>query len=165
MQNKKFHQMIARSLFFVFLGMTAFAFGNRGGDSYEIYLNNKLLVKQFVTQSLALQSLSLSKANDKDHLTIYYKHCGRTGKGRSIALKDGKGKTLRQWQFTDADGAMTIAVHDLLSFMNKADGDLSVFYSSQELPKGRLLASLNTGAKGAAVYHDAKMYRYPGIFI
>ena len=43
---------------------------------YEIYLNNKLIVRQAVTQSINLQSLQLNSSNVNDQLVIYYHYFG-----------------------------------------------------------------------------------------
>jgi hypothetical protein len=130
------------------LFLTAFAFtAKAGGDSYKIYLNNKLILEQFVTQPLSLNRLQLDKANLNDQLVIYYSHCGTTGKGRSISIKNDKGLTIKEWKFSDAVGSnagMTIPVKDLLQLKNKnAHTELSIYYASHELPRGRMLTSLN----------------------
>ena len=132
-----------------------------GVDSYEIYLNKKLVVKQFVTQPLTLSSLQLNEANSNDVLVIYYNHCGAIGKGRSIAIKDDNGVVLKEWKFTDATGSdkfsdvtgsdkgMSIPVKDLLA-LEKKGASLSLYYSSQQLPGGRLLTHVNRSAKPVA---------------
>ena len=103
---------IVASLFaFIFFSTnitTALAFA--GGDHYEIYLNKKLVTKQFVTQSATALNLQLDKSNYNDEVTIYYSHCGVMGKERSLVLKDSKGKVLKEWKFDDGKNtaAMTI---------------------------------------------------------
>jgi hypothetical protein len=121
-----------------------------GVDRYEIYLNNKLLLKRSVNQPLTLQSLQLNKSNLKDELVIYYYHCGQTGKGRKLAIKDEKGNIVKEWEFANASGsAMTIAVKDLLLLEKKhANDQLSIFYSSELLLKGRMLTGVQFTDKG-----------------
>ncbi|MBD0332962.1 MAG: hypothetical protein ICV66_09915, partial [Chitinophagaceae bacterium] len=61
---------------------------------------------------------------------------------RHIAIKDGD-KVLRQWNFTDATGAnvfMTCKVKDIADLQK--NHKLQLYYSSKELPEGRLLASI-----------------------
>jgi hypothetical protein len=128
------------------------AFNVKGGqDSFEIYLNNKLILRQAVTKSLTLQSLQLNKANINDQLVIYYNHCGTTGKGRSIAIKDDKGNILKEWKFADASGSntgMTISVKELLQLeKNYEHSQLNLFYASEQLPKGRMLSALEFTGK------------------
>ncbi len=84
---------------FTFALLYLFTFNaNAGGDSYEIYLNNKLILKQFVTQPINIRSLQLDKSNSNDRLIIFYSHCGQPGKGRSIAIKGDKGNIIKQWK-------------------------------------------------------------------
>ena len=43
--------------------------------------------------------------------------CGQTGKGRSIAIKDDKGKIVKEWKFANATGSnesMVIPAKELL---------------------------------------------------
>lgn len=155
------HATFTKTLAFAFaLAVSAIGFTNKpGGDVYEIHLNNKLLLKQFVHQPFSLKALSLANAKANDQLTIYYSHCGVTGKGRSITVKDDKGTTLKKWNFADAKGAstgMTIAVKELLQ-LEKENGEapLTLTYAAQELPEGRTLAALRFTQKNTA-YHPRK---------
>src|SRR5215213_4945686 len=101
------HNLKQKLLFAVFpilLCGTAFT-AKAGLDSYEIYLNNKLILKQYVNQPLKLESLGLDQSNINDRLVIYYSQCNaqdKIGKGRSISVKDAKGNTLKKWDFADA---------------------------------------------------------------
>jgi hypothetical protein len=117
-----------------------------GLDGYEIYLNNKLLLKQYVNQPLNLRVLNLDKAKETDQLQIVYRHCHKDngpGTGRSITLRDENGNTLREWHFTDAS-QMTIGIKDLLQAAKKAAGrELSLVYLSRELNKGEMLSSVH----------------------
>lgn len=73
------------------LCFTVFSFTTKLGlDSYEIYLNNKLILKQLVNQPLNLRILQLSRAKENDQLRVIYKHCTLegAGTGRTIVLKD-----------------------------------------------------------------------------
>jgi hypothetical protein len=118
----------------------------RGVDVYEIYLNNKLLLQQAANKPFTLQSLQLNKGNINDELVIYYNHCGESGRHRSIAIKDDKGNTIKEWKFTDANevrSAMRIPVKELLQLdKSYAHSSLTIFYSAQQLPKGRTLSGL-----------------------
>lgn len=132
------------------LCFTLFSFTTKLGlDSYEIYLNNKLILKQSVNQPLNLRILQLGQANPADQLRISYKHCTLPGAGtdRSIVLKDEKGNTLKKWTFPDATGSdfsMVIPVKELLQLeKNNADHNLSLHYAARELPNGQTLAFLH----------------------
>ena len=121
-----------------------------GGDTYEIYLNKKLILKQRITElSSAIQNLPLDQASPKDNLVIYYSHCGVTAKGRSIIVKNEQNKILKEWKFDDSNVSMSIPVKDLLQLRkNKGNHQLNLYYfSSRQLPEGRMLASVNMGDK------------------
>jgi hypothetical protein len=132
------------------IGFATLGFTTRFGlDSYEIYLNNKLLLKQAVNQPLNLRVLQLDKAKETDQLQIVYSHCMRNngpGTGRSVALKDESGNILHKWVFADASGAnlkMTIAVKDLLQLDKKnVNHALSLYYASTELEKGEMISMI-----------------------
>ena len=130
-----------------------------GGEGFEIYLNNKLILWQAVNKPFTLHSLQLDKANKDDQLVIYYHHCGSTGKDRTIAIKDDKGNTIKEWKFADASGSnkgMTIQVKDLLQLeKNYSQTNLNIVYFSQQLPQGRELSALKFNGKATA-YKDNK---------
>ena len=145
MQHTNF-RTIATAMTIVGIILSTFTALAGGVDRYEIYLNNKLLLKQSVNQPLSLQSLQLNKSNAKDELVIYYYHCGQTGKGRKIAIRDEKGNVVKEWKFANASGSntgMTIAVKDLLQLeKNYANDHLSIFYTSELLQQGRMLTGV-----------------------
>jgi len=130
------------------MGLPAFS-GGMGGESFEIYLNNKLVLQQFVYHNEGVKNFSLDKQSYNDQLTIYYNHCGKSGTGRTIQLKDGQNRVLKQWQFPDGEGArapMTCKVKDILDLQKNAGAtQISLVYFSRQLPAGRLLASISLG--------------------
>ncbi|MGK6352190.1 hypothetical protein [Parapedobacter sp. DT-150] len=129
---------------FIAFGFTSIV----GLDSYSIYLNNKLILKQYVNQPLNLRKLQLHKANEQDQLRIFYTHCNQegAGTGRSIAIKDQRGNILKKWDFADTKGTdegMVISVKALTQLeKDHADRTLSLHYAADELPNGELLAAL-----------------------
>ena len=145
MKTIKSSMAIAASL--LFLSFTLFSFsGRKGGEGFEIYLNGKLLVQQFGNQLSNVKSIQLDQNSPNDELTIKYFHCGQPGKNRSIAIKDGENKILKEWHFADVStvtAAMTCKVKDITG-LKKGAGPvtLNLYYSSSQLPKGRQLASL-----------------------
>jgi hypothetical protein len=150
MKMSKFNQAFIKMFTLITLCVTAFGFTTKFGlDSYEIYLNEKLILKQYVNQPLSLRVLQLDKAKVSDQLRIRYTHCMMKGAGtdRSIILKDEIGNTLKKWDFANATGSdlnMTIAVKELLQ-LEKAhvDHQLSLSYTARELPKGETLAVIH----------------------
>lgn len=131
---------------------TLFSFSSyRGGDSFSIFLNDKLVFEQHVSKTEGVKSFELGKANYNDRLSIYYSHCGKPGKGRSIVIKDENNKTLKEWHFGDASStksSMTCKVGDILDLQKNKAGKLQLYYSSKELPNGHLLAAIVVGDKG-----------------
>lgn len=117
-----------------------------GLDSYEIYLNKTLVMKQAVDKPVNLRKLALERARDGDLLRIYYRHCHepRIGTNRSIALMDDTGAVVKKWSFANAtggDGVMVIEVKELLQLsQNRSLNDLSLHYTSRELPEMETLA-------------------------
>lgn len=122
---------------------------NFGLDSYEIYLNNKIILKQTVNQPLSLRVLQLKEANKSDQLKIIYRHCTKSGAGtdRSITIKDEKGNILKRWAFANtagSDAGMSIPVKELLNVEKTYAGhELSIHYTAQELPAGEMLSMLH----------------------
>lgn len=149
MKQSTFKQAFIKIFTLITLSLTAFSFTTKFGlDGYEIYLNNKLILKQYVNQPLSLRVLQLDKANEGDNLRIKYTHCTvkGPGTGRSIVLQDEQGNTLKKWAFADAasDYNMTIPVKELLQLEKKnANHELSLHYAARELPKGETLAMLH----------------------
>ena len=136
----------------VLLLSTAFS-AKAGLDSYEIYLNDRLILKQYVNQPLSLESLALNQSNINDRLVIYYSQCnapGKIGKSRTLLIKDATGKIVKQWKFADANSgrsSMVIAVKDLLELDKKTGGALTLYYVADGRPDGQLLTNLRLGAK------------------
>lgn len=136
------------------IAITLFSFaGKTGGEGFEIYLNNKVVLQQFGNEMKVVKTLRLDQSNENDELSVRYHHCGKVGKNRVITIKDANDKVLKQWKFTDASNAvssMTCKVKDILALQKGKDKTIQLFYSSTELPQGRQLASIVTGSKAVA---------------
>ena len=119
----------------------------KGGDSFQVYFNGKLMLEQFVYADHSVKSLQLTSTSPTDKLDIYYNHCGQTGKNRTISIKDEKDKVLKTWKFADANGksAMTIMLKDIYGLEKNGQFKFSIVYSSKELPDGRSLATVSLG--------------------
>ena len=148
LKNKSMKKMYRRSFVIAALLLT-FSFilssfsARWGGDSFTIHLNNKLILQQYLYADKAIKNIRLEKANYNDELRISFNHCGQVGKNRALAIRDSKGKVLKQWNFTDTNGSMTCKVKDILSLEN-GSASLQLFYSSSEMPKGQVLAAIVT---------------------
>ena len=121
-----------------------------GVDSYEIYLNNKLLLRQSLSDPLNLNTLPISEANAGDNLVIRYVQCnapGKTGRNRSIVLRDAEGKLVKEWKFDNAEGsntAMVIPVKEMLAVRKNASSELNLYYVADGLSAGQKLAALKS---------------------
>jgi len=159
LKHRMIKTIVAATLFLTTFSFAAIA----GGDTYEIYLNNKLVFKQRVlnTTAVDLNSLQLTKENYNDELEVYYSHCGVTGTGRSIEIKDDKGNVLKEWKFKDVSGAnasMTIPVKEILDLQkSNPNAALNLYYfSSKYLPKGRMIASIKLPGKNNAMQKNLR---------
>ena len=113
-----------------------------GSDSFTIYLNNKLMIQQYVTRDEAVKNLVLNESYSDDLLNINYSHCGKTGSGRTISFMDHQKKVLKKWNFSDDSGeAVSVKVGDVLALQKMSkNNSLKLVYASNELPEGRTLA-------------------------
>ena len=131
-----------------------FSFSSKkGGDSFEIVLNGKRVLQQFVYASKGVQTVQLTQTSDNDKLDIFYNHCGQVGKNRYITIKNEKDQPIKVWKFADAadkNGAMSFKLKDILSLRKNKTDKLNLFYSSSELPAGRTLATIAGDETGIA---------------
>ena len=119
------------------------SFSTVGGDHFEIYLNKKLVVEQFVSQTSGVKSLVLKKSDANSQLDVYYSHCGKIGNDRTIVIKDGQKNVLKKLRFADGDDKfMSCKVKEILNVQKNEDTRLYLYYSSKQLPEGKLLASI-----------------------
>ena len=148
--TKRFIPLVAFCLLFLF----AFTSSAKAGlDSFEIYLNNRLLVKQTVDKPLSLESLQLDKSNTNDRLVIRYSQCNapnKIGKGRKLVIRDAKGGVVKEWKFADTDDmGLSIPVKELLELEKKnGNAPLSLVYTAEGHAQDQKLTSLKIGAKG-----------------
>jgi len=128
--------------------LSLFSFTSKfGGDSFEVRLNGKRILQQFVHVSKGVQTLHLANASANDRLDIYYSHCGQTGTNRLITVKDEKDRPLKVWKFTDAtekNAAMSFRLKDILSLKRHKTDKLNLVYSSSQLPNGRMIATIDS---------------------
>jgi hypothetical protein len=116
----------------------------RGGDSVEVYLNNKLVFKQHMYGDKKIGEISLDQANYSDELKVVYSECGRIGQGRRITVKDHQNKTVKELNFADGSSTpkgMIFKVKDLLDLKK---GKMNLYYTSRELTKEQLIAAVKT---------------------
>lgn len=147
--NRKIFGIRSLLLLPVFAVLSSFS-GSWGGDSYQVYVNNKLVLEQYVHGQKGVKTVALQPANKNDQVSIYYSHCGKTGQSRTLTLRDGKNKVLKEWTFQDAGvngtkSGMTCKATEILEVKNTAGLDrLNLYYTSKEMPEGKLLVYLIT---------------------
>lgn len=145
-----------RSLLLVVLCSALFAFSEGTGvDSFTIYLNEKLMLQQYATPEAKVKKLFLANGDANDVLRIHYNHCGKTGTKRSVALHDGEKEVIKTWHFADDSApVMQVKLKEVLTALrtNAEERDITLVYSSVEIPKGKALVALvATGQKSASV--------------
>ena len=132
------------------LCFTLFSFASRfGGDSYTIFLNDKQVAQRYVASKMGIPSLSLDTNNSNDQLSVYYSECGKIGKARTLSIRNDQNKMLKEWKFADVgDDHTPMAMKSKEIAALAQDGSkLSVYYSSEQVPDGRLLANLTIISK------------------
>jgi len=122
-----------------------------GGEGFEVLLDGKVVLQRYGNDLQTVKSISLDKKNTDGILTIRYYHCGRTGKNRTVTVRDASDKLLKTFRFADVAkpvSDMSIGVKELLGL--KTQGSLKIFYSSSELPAGRQLVRISPASSLAA---------------
>ncbi|HEY0653855.1 MAG TPA: hypothetical protein VGD65_12040 [Chryseosolibacter sp.] len=128
---------------------------NPGGDSFTIYLNDKLLVQQYVHMKEKTKTISLHQATANDVLRIHYSHCGKMGISRNLFIKDSENKIVKTWKFEDSadgdKGSMTVRAGELADVQKRNAGKkLSLVYTAEQLPDGITLAMITTSGNAEA---------------
>jgi hypothetical protein len=122
------------------------SFKPAGGEGFEIYLNNKLVMQRFGNQINNVQELQLDRPGPDDKLIVKYHHCGKVGKNRIITIRNENNEVLKEWRYADAAtpvSAMSCRMNDIISLEKIKASKLKLFYTSSELPKGRQLATIS----------------------
>ena len=127
---------------------------NFGGEGFEVYLNDKLILQQYGEKMNAVKTIELDQSASNGQLAIRYYHCGKPGKSRVVTIKDEKNVVLKEWRFGDAKDAsakVSCNVKDIFALPKFKEGKkVNLYYTASELPNGRLLATLKTIKNNAA---------------
>ena len=148
MVQKTIKSVFVKSCLLIVTSLMVFSFSTRfGGEVFEIFLNNKLVVQQIVARHEAVKTLQLDQTVSDGSIMVKYTHCGRPGTDRSIILKDENNNIVRKWHFVDDAEYKTMSckVQEILSLQKTNGTKFSMYYVSKELPDGRLLASIVIG--------------------
>ena len=137
---------ISKTLVMATVCVTIFSFvPNPGGEGFEISLNNKVMIQQYGSDMNNLKSLQLNQVSPDEKLTIRYHHCGKIGRNRVVTIKDEQNKLLKEFRYDDPTtptGAMSLPVKDILHLKKGSRAAFKLYYSSSELPGGRILATI-----------------------
>jgi hypothetical protein len=129
----------------IFCSVNVFADHGTGGEHFEVYLNDKLILQQGITPTFRASALPLDNLTASDKLVIHYRQChGVVAKGRSVSIKDEKGKVLKEWKFADSDDtAMIISGNDILQLKKQyPKAEFKLCYTSTQFSENRTLAAL-----------------------
>ena len=141
--------MISKAMMLVATAAALLSFSPKfGGEGFEILLNGKVLLQQFGSDVNTVKNLRLSQVSASDKLTIRYYHCGHVGKNRIVTVKDGNDRILKQWRYNDSRSAaseMLCSAQDIITLKKAGVNVFKIYYSSSELPNGRMLASVTVG--------------------
>lgn len=145
---------IKKASLLLMLAISLFSFSSLpGGEGFEVYLNNKVIMQRFGNQLNNPQTIQLSEANLNDEIRIKYYHCGQPGKNRILTIKDSQDKLLKEIRFADTDRTvsdMNCKVKDIITLKKGNNSVFKLHYRSSELPNGRLLVTILTGNNGNA---------------
>lgn len=137
-------QYILKSVMALLLCTALLSFTRIGGDSYTIHVNGKQIIEHYVFSKNELPKLNFTAATSRDQLTVFYSECGKIGKSRRLSITDEKGDVLKEWSFadsTDEHVPMACSVNDILNLKKSVSG-LKLVYTSREVSKGQVLASV-----------------------
>lgn len=138
-------RIIIKTMTLVAMTATLFSFTNLGGEGFEIYLNNKVVLQHYGKPDNAPKNIRLNAYAANDQLTVKYHHCGKVGKNRVLTIKDKQNKILKEWRFADAAvpfAPMNCNVKDILRLGKGNNSEFKLYYTSSELPGGRLLTTI-----------------------
>jgi hypothetical protein len=130
--------------------------GKWGGDVVEIYLNGRQVHQQFMHADKSAKPLQLPSLRDNDKVEVFYSHCGTSGKGRKLVFKNDRNETVKTITFPDTENTRS-----RLPFLGKdiagsKSNNLKIYYFSNELPKGCMLATL-TVREGSVIAKTASL--------
>jgi hypothetical protein len=152
MQHKNL-RFLAYGILGVIVSLAIFSFGTpAGADNFQIYLDKKLVVQEFVHLIKKPQTINLQAAHQNSQIDVYYNHCGELGKSRTIVLKDNQNRVLREFHFKDGNKFMTCKVSAFVDFKKKdAIPAIHLYYAAKQSPEPRLLANIMVNASDKAL--------------
>lgn len=140
-------------LLIVALSSTLFSFKPFGGEGYVVLVNNKVVLERYGKDMKTLQTLHLDQYPADAQVTIRYYNCGNLDKARTITFKNDKNQVIRSVSFGDAtnvNNGMNCTVQDLRT-VQKNNAVVHVYYTSKEIPEGRLILAIDNSSTVAAI--------------
>jgi hypothetical protein len=135
--------LLAIALFTIASGFSPF-----GAHAVKVYLDDKLVVDQYLNFKGNNPTLALDPAAKYDKLIVKYNECGRTVSDRKITAKDNNNKILKEWQFpgssTGFEGSMECSVKEIVALKSKSN-TVKLYYSSNDFPEGQAFLALTLG--------------------
>jgi hypothetical protein len=116
----------------------------RGGDSYAIRLNNALLVQHYLTSNAVTPTFTLDRLSGTEELSVQYSECGKIGTERKLLFKDAQDNLLKEFRFANTPETknMLLNAKDILALQKNGADKLKLYYTSREVIKERLLATI-----------------------
>lgn len=129
------------------LGTLLYSFAKPyGGEGYQVLVNNKIVLDRFGKNMDQVQTLSLAEYPADAQISIKYYHCGKVARNRVIELKNEQQQVIKRWRFIDVAESfspMHCSMKEIsLVQVSKSTERVDLYYSSSELPDGRLLVKL-----------------------
>ena len=136
----------------VALCTTLFSFSRMTGThSFQVYLDDKLMIDQYVNSKMIAPALQLNPTENHNQLIVKYNECGKTVTGRTLSIRSQEGKVLKDWHFegesTGYEESMVCNVKEITALKQKESNTLKLYYSSKEFPEGQQIANLTIGSE------------------
>ena len=106
-----------------------------GGYNYEVYLNNRMIMQEYLHGRKEAPTVPLNTTNTDDQLSIMFNNCNKVDNSRKISLKTEDDKTLKEWTFADSPALkdkMNIKASEITFFGNNNSME-KLMYSSKQV--------------------------------
>jgi len=100
-----------------------------------------------------LQTLTLDQYPADAQVTIRYYNCGNLDKSRTITFKNGRNEVIKTVRYGDAtreNTDMNCTVQELRG-VKKNNEVVHLYYTSKEIPEGRLILAIQNSNAVAAI--------------
>jgi hypothetical protein len=145
---KKISQHSWATAMLVVLCAVLSSFALPGAHSFQLYVDSKMVVDQYVSRNFTIPKVALDPAEHNNEIILKYSECGRTVSGRTLTLKDEQDKTLKEWHFDGTTSGykdpMILSVKDIVA-LKTGKGAMKLFYSSNDFKEGQQVAYLIIG--------------------